>query len=604
MHRSRTLVMRLVIAALLVPLAGSYLLFAQAKPKPKPVIKGLVRYERRGLAAAPPTGIVTGFMVGGASMIASQRAMKGFFKILAGASALTGKSSMKEMNDFLRSTDQIDMSGLPVQAEYGADAFFTLEGDKDGVFHLKDGGVTWITRNNTRIELHGKDGNTHIFHDKANGQGSSPLSPDRSSITLRTEGKGKDITFALAMDVDHVMPYDASALWSAMGGLAVIRIEEHAGTQRWHMNVLGQDYSEPPQPGEPSGGGFGYSRTGPLDSVAQGREVWLNLLDSPERIEYELFLECEASIEEPVADAPLVFDAASPARLEKKARAQVKPEFWSRDLTWKLPDVQGSRIEPKGDERSGADLSFTYEGMPDKNADFGKRDIQASFGSTRSKSIGCNDPKPRPVRFFFSRAADNNPGSPKAPNWFHYWKQTPAALGHSAAIRYQPKTEKCSSETVNAAGSPVKSYTFGYYSWGTFSDYIYICDLAPVGFKSALLFGGAQADGIDLFGVTVIHEWQHKTDFETWWKRGYSTYDDGDKDLIPNAVEAKVKPPKFLTGIPKAPASFDPDKYDTFGYGFGDEHYLAYAAELDWKMGSADSEDWSCPGHQAGSSCQ
>ncbi|MBA3346216.1 MAG: hypothetical protein H0T44_13135, partial [Gemmatimonadales bacterium] len=151
-----------------------------------------------------------------------------------------------DMHDFLRSTDQIDMSGWPVKAEYGADAFFTLDEGKEGVFQLKDGSVTWSTRNDTRVELNGGDGNIHILHDKASGQGSSRLTPELSSITLVTEGKGKDATFTLNLDVAHPMPYDANALWSMMGGLAVLRIEEHSGTQQSHMTMFGQAYSEPP----------------------------------------------------------------------------------------------------------------------------------------------------------------------------------------------------------------------------------------------------------------------------------------------------------------------------------------------------------------------
>jgi hypothetical protein len=604
MRRSRAFALRLIVLpALLAPLSGSHLPLIQSTPKPKEVIKGIVHYERRGLSAAPPVGFVTGVMVGGAAAVASQRAMKGFFKILAGASALTGRSSMREMNDFLRSTDQIDMSGWPVKAEYGADAFFTLEEGKDGVFQLKDGSVDWSARNNTRIELAGEGGNVHIFHDKANGQGSSPLTPERSSITLRTEGKGKDLTFTLDMDISHVMPYDGSGLWSAMGGLSVMRVEERAGTQQWHMSFLGQEHTDPPIPGEPGQGGFGYTRTGPLNSVSRGREVWLNLFDSPERIEYELFLNCDASIKEPAADAPLIFDDKSPARLENKARAEARPAPWARDLKWKLPAVEGSETEPAEDERTGAEFPFGYKGMPERNKDFGKRNIEASFASARNRSASCRNPEPQPVRFFFPRDAENNPGSPNAPNWFHYWKQTPAALGHETAIHYQPDVSKCTSEQTDRGGKTVQTRDFGYYPFNSFAEYIYVCDLRPSGFKTALLFGGAKVDGIDVFGVTVIHEWKHKTNFETWWKRGYSTREDGDEDRIPDDKEESVTPPAFLTSIPGAPAKFDPIKYDTFGHGWGDEHYLAYAEELNWKVGSADSEDWSCPGHQAGKTC-
>ncbi|HEX6408800.1 MAG TPA: hypothetical protein VFZ90_16555 [Gemmatimonadales bacterium] len=585
---------------------------AEVTPRPQrtgpPIIHGIIHYERRGVSAAPTPGILTAWLVGGAAALASQRALRGFIKAmslaasLGGKSSLGGASSIKDVNDFMRSTVNVDLSGLPVKAEYGADVSFTLEGDKNGVFQLREGYIKWSVRNNTRLEL-SKDGNTHIFHDQATGQGSAPLTPDRSSITLRTEGKGKDIRFLLDVDIKHPMPTEGSALWSAMSGLNVLRITEHAGTEQWHMNVLGQQHDDPPHHGLPGDGGFGYYRSGPLDSVASGREVWLNLMDSPERIEYQLFLDCSATIIEPQPDARLVFNSATPARVEKKAKAEARPEPWGPDLRWTLPQVEDSRSQPTGDELSGAELPFSYEGLPRKNSDLGSKNIEAAFGTSRTRGVACTDPEPRPVRFFFSREADNNPLTPRAPNWFQYWKQTPAALGHESAIRYQPKVEACTSATVDEKGVTRQGRDFGYYPWNTFAEYIYVCDLKPAGFKTQLLFGGGSADGIDVFGVTVIHEWRHKTDFETWWKRGYSTRDDPDKDLIPNAEEPKVKPPPFLTGIKNAPAAFDTTKFDTFGYGYGDEHYLAYAEELNWDMGSADREDWSCPGHQAGQRC-
>ncbi|HSJ76059.1 MAG TPA: hypothetical protein VK899_07760, partial [Gemmatimonadales bacterium] len=113
-------------------------------------------------------GILTAWLVGGASALASQRALRGFVKAMSAAATLSGKSSIKDVNDFMRSTVNVDMSSLPVKAEYGADVVFTLEGDQNGIFQLKDGSVKWSVRNNTRLEL-SKDGNTHIFHDQATG---------------------------------------------------------------------------------------------------------------------------------------------------------------------------------------------------------------------------------------------------------------------------------------------------------------------------------------------------------------------------------------------------------------------------------------------------
>jgi len=600
MLQSRLLAMGLPLVALLVEShATQSTLPAQA---PGPVIHGVLHYKTRGLTALP-AGIFSGAMVGAGSMVMMQRIMRNFFRVFSAAPGLSNNPSMKEMNDFMRAGDNLDLSRLPIVSGYDADVSFILQPDEQGVFRLKTGSVTWSADNNSKFEVAGANGNTHRFTDQFRGQGSAPLNPETSHISLTFDTKSKPNTFDFEVDLSHPFPYDGKSEWSAMGGLVVISAEERAGTITWNLKMPFPGAGVPDRhEGEPGSKSVGYSRHGPVDSVRHGRELWYNAMDASELIEYELFTSCDAFIEAPAEDAVLVFDAASPARLEKEARAKVTPAFWGGDLGWKLPSVPESRIEPAGDKRTGGELPFAYEGMPAKNKDFGKRNIEAAFGSGGKRSVACKDPKPQPVRFFFSREAENNPGTPRAPNWFQYWKQTPAAQEHESGLRYQANADKCTSSQTKADGSTGKSHDFGYYPWNSFAEYIYICDFAPSGFRTQLLFGGAQVDGIDVFGVTVAHEWQHKTDFEKWWTKGYKT--DSDKDLIPDAEEAAVPAPSFLTGVKDSPQSFNPQKWDTFGYGFGDEHYLAYAAELNWRVGSADAQDWSCPGHQAGTDCK
>ena len=596
MHRRNITLRLLVLPVLLLPVAGTYP--TQSEPKLKSTIKGIIRYERRGVSAAPTPGIVTGVFVGGAAAVGSQRALKGFFKVLAGASALSGKSSMKDMNDFLRSTDNIDMSGLPVKAEYGAHVVFTLEEGKDGVFELKEGNVKWSIRNNTRIELSGKDGNTHIFHDQAAGQGSSALEPGRSSISLRTEGKGKDATFTLDMDIRHVMPTDGSALWSAMGGLSVLRITEHAGTQQWHMSVLGQQHSDPPQPGEPGEGGFGYSRTGALDSLSSAREVWLNLYDSPERIEYELFTDCRAEIDRPVENDELVFNDKQPGEIEQYARSEVTPGIFGPAVAWTLPEIKDSKVEPPPDKATGDSLPYLYTGLPLKNSAFKFGDFVTRFESKQATAAGCRG-ESRPVAFFFNREANNNSGKPVPPpgttrsepdpNWFYYWLQTKAAQGHAGQTRYGGGTQRC------------ESGDYGVYKPET--DYIVVCDLALNGFASFSYPGlgpDRQYHGIDVLGVTIRHEWQHYLDYQKWWGKPHGRYIesfDKDGDSLPDALEDSITPPPPLN---KKVKHFDPDVMDSALKGLDDEHTFAWAAEYDYPVGTADAEDWSCEGgHQA-----
>jgi hypothetical protein len=601
--RHSTRLRLVVLPLLLLPLVGAD--HAQSKPDPKPIIRGILRYERRGVSAAPPTGLVTGVFVGAAAGVGSQRAVKGFFKAMSGAAALSGKSSTKDIHDLLRSTDNLDMSGWPVKAEYGADVSFTLEEGKDGVFQLKEGSVSWSTRNDTKIVLEGKDGNTHIFHDVARGQGSSALTPENSSITLRTEGKGKDATVTLDIDVKHTMPYDANALWSAMGGLSVLRIEEHAGTQQWHMNVLGQQYDEPPKSGEPSSGGFGYSRTTVLDSISRGREVWLNMYDSPERIEYQLFADCTAEIKRPIENDELAFDDKRPGKIEQYAKSEVIPDTWASAVRWVFPEIKGSKLEPAPEKAKGDSVPYTYTGLPDQNADFKFGDFVTDFDSKQATAAGCKGEK-RPAAFFFSREANNNPGKPALPpgssrstpdpNWFYYWLQTKAAQGHAAQIRYSDGSDMARGELRCQPGGD-----YGVYLPET--DYITVCNLAKVGFASRSYPGLGPVrnfHGIDVFGVTIRHEWQHFLDYRQWWGNPYGRYIDAfdkDGDKLPDKLEDSIVPPSPLN---KRVAHFNPLVFDSALEGLGDEHTFAWAAEHEYPVGTADAEDWSCEGgHQA-----
>jgi hypothetical protein len=108
--------------------------------------------------------------------------------------------------------------------------------------------------------------------------------------------------------------------------------------------------------------------------------------------------------------------------------------------------------------------------------------------------------------------------------------------------------------------------------------------------------------GIDAFGVTVRHEWQHYLDYRRFWVARYGRYIeefDTDRDRIPDRLEVpdSLQPPPPLN---KRVKHFSPLKYDSALKGLGDEHTFAYAAEYEYPIGVADAEDWSCEGgHQA-----
>jgi hypothetical protein len=135
------------------------------------------------------------------------------------------------------------------------------------------------------------------------------------------------------------------------------------------------------------------------------------------------------------------------------------------------------------------------------------------------------------------------------------------------------------------------------------SDYISICDLAKVGFVSFSHPGLGPVrkfHGIDAFGVTIRHEWQHYLDYRKYWGERYGRYIDAfdkDGDKLPDDLEAEITPPPPLN---KRVAHFNPIVFDSALEGLGDEHTFPWAAEHQYSVGVGDAEDWSCEGgHQA-----
>ena len=108
--------------------------------------------------------------------------------------------------------------------------------------------------------------------------------------------------------------------------------------------------------------------------------------------------------------------------------------------------------------------------------------------------------------------------------------------------------------------------------------------------------GGNSLNGIDNFAWTCRHEHRHLETLSAWYPNGYNAAIDLDADAIPDAQEAA------LGGTQQNPLNggpFTPGVLDSDADGWRDVENYTIATQTPWIEGSADSEDWSNPGHQS-----
>ena len=551
---------------------------------PRPQLQGLLRYKVRG-----PTAIQGGFLssflggtVGGALLM---ERLTNALRIFAGAKGLSNNPGSKEVNDFLRQGSKIpiDVASLPFYASLDVDLVFTLEPDDKGNYHLVSGTAKWTA--GTKADVRIADGdNVQHFIDNYAGDGTAVLDTSTSSITItageRPAGKNQRRPYTLDVNVGFPMVVNGNSMWSALSGHAVMRVQDRGGTRQYTMQMLGMGGTEPPEPITPHGGFAVYTRTAPLGDLLSGRETYQDLMDSGVFVEYELYPSCEAEILAPEPDEMLVFDELSPGRIDRDARARVLPNLWRDFVEWELPYLEGTRSEPDPVDMVGDSLPYLYERLPPKNSTLGDRFFRAKLASGPASRGNCKSPEPQHVRFLFPREARNSASGPYVPNWFHYWTQTKAAQGHASVVEYGGNGPSCEPKDR------------GYYKLG--QEFIFVCDLSQDDFKKYNTVAGISFEGIDEFASVVLHEWTHKVHYNQWWKPrgGYKPELDADSDRIPDSMEADS-----LEHV------FDPLDWDTWNSGYSDEHVLVYLAEEAWAKGSADREDWACPGRQSGNKC-
>ena len=291
------------------------------------------------------------------------------------------------------------------------------------------------------------------------------------------------------------------------------------------------------------------------------------------------------------SDVKQVFSSDNPGELTMDLVADVTPTQYEQEIEWILPNIEGSTRTVEPASGRGRHVTVTYKGLPESNDQFGPKTIVAMVNVG-----GCATLDTRQVKVFYLRDAANNPGG-QQPNWFYYWKQTPAGKprGQLVNLEYGGLTVgHCTDPRVPAQYTP-----------GLGHATIHVCDLNKLGSEFQNRFpkvsinppyfeGWGESKYIDTFATLVIHEFVHWQAYHTW-REGKTLQqmnaEDTDQDGVPNTAEADFHfdPAKFQTHFPNHP------ELKNIG---GDEEWLAYSSMVEIKFGTLDKYDWARPGKQ------
>jgi hypothetical protein len=271
--------------------------------------------------------------------------------------------------------------------------------------------------------------------------------------------------------------------------------------------------------------------------------------------------------------------------LTLKLSARANPSRYDSQIKWTIPDIPGARKAVVPKNATGPQVTVHYVGMPKNNSDFGPKTITASV-----EADGCPATETRTVRFFFPLLAKNNPGR-RYPNWFYYWKQTPAARPYGQHVRIEyggTNFNMCRYASVPAQYTPGHAYKT-----------VHVCDMSRLGTTFPLRFplihrswtpmlkGYRTTHFIDTFGVAVIHEFFHWRAYHNW-KKG-RTFTDADNDGVPDHLEPglRLRADRQQTYLP---VTLSRIQYD--------EEWLAYETMRNYPPGKYRKYDWAYPGSQ------
>jgi len=561
----------LLIGLFLVLILGSAL---QPGTQDAPTWKGVFSYRAEGPGAVP--GGMMSLIEGQAILPVSVARLKNLIDLVLKAPPLAENPSMKNVGDWMNQGVGVDLSVLlPTRAYYWADLKFSLTRDSEELFHLEKGTLSWGATRSGELAYDG----AHIS-EKFSGSGSVPLDPGRDLIDLKLDLRADTPTFQLDMKISHPLTLSGSSEWVGPEQIFNLSLDARKGIFILDGSALGQSIAVVGAPvplqinDEPAKWGFGYSRTGGYSDL-KGTETWRNITDATEAVSYEIYMECQALWSEPMTDK-FTFSGDQPGKIEETIKPAVSPEVWADDLSWTIPEIDGAALTVTPEDKKGGQIEVLYQGLPEDNRSFGDKEFEFDWNELKDE---CTEPKPKTIRFLYSRDERNNPDG-DVPNWFYYWLQTRAAQWHRNAIEYD-------GECLREPGE--SNYTLEYflgYGGKEFAKTIYICNLEETQFQFTNPVTLRSVEGIDVFGETVLHEWTHLKNYWDWWgERGYRKAKDRDRDHVPDDREAGY--------------GLDPLLNDTFGLGYRDSEYPAYLQGNTWPIGAADKEDWADPGKQS-----
>ena len=238
------------------------------------------------------------------------------------------------------------------------------------------------------------------------------------------------------------------------------------------------------------------------------------------------------------------------------------------DLNWEIT-IGGSAYSTTTDSGQQGTIPINAAVFPSSNNDFGPNNMKLT-ATYNSVTVS----REQPVKVFFKPGGFENGATIttieangqltiSVPNWYVFWKQTPANLG-----------------THQYDG---RSTAYGYYRYG-----------------DSLFYIGSAVKTIDDFGRTCLHEQQHMDDYQNWWvipHGGYSVAHDLDGDYVPDALEGTLGF-NMVAGNPDSNGDSELDREDP-----------AIAAEHEWNRqanapgsgtdrANAYEQDWSVGGKQ------